>query len=120
MVPVGGGLWDRTVQIEGVRFRADESDVAGFNAVAPGYLPRSAHRSCPAAFDARDTATSPTVAIVNESFAHFFGRDAALGRRDGGARHLRSSASSATRNTRACDAVIATMAISADAARAIW
>ena len=82
MVPVGGGLWARNIQVEGYSFRADESDVAGFNAVAPGYFttigtPLVAGRP----FDARDTASSPHVAVVNESFArYFFGRDGALGR----------------------------------------
>jgi predicted permease len=83
VVPVGGGLWDRAVQVEGYRFRGDESDTAGFNAVAPGYFatlgtPLGAGRE----FDAHDTGTAPRVAIVNDSFARYFFRDAAaaLGR----------------------------------------
>ena len=82
MLPVGGGLWDRNVQVEGYRFRDDESDVAGFNAVAPAYFatigtPLRAGRE----FDARDTAASGKVAIVNESFArYFFGASPPLGR----------------------------------------
>lgn len=83
VVPVGGGLWDRTVQVEGYRFGGDESDAAGFNAVAPGFFatigtPLRAGRE----FDAHDTGTAPRVAIVNDSFARYFFRDAggALGR----------------------------------------
>ena len=83
VVPVGGGLWDRAVQVEGYRFRGDESDTAGFNAVAPGYFatlgtPLRAGRE----FGAHDTGTAPRVAIVNDSFARYFFRDAAaaLGR----------------------------------------
>ena len=83
VVPVGGGLWDRTIQVEGYRFRGDESDAAGFNAVAPGYFatigtPLRAGRE----FGAHDTGTAPRVAIVNDSFARYFFRDAAgaLGR----------------------------------------
>ena len=83
VVPVGGGLWDRTVQVEGYHFRGDESDVAGFNAVAPGFFatlgtPLRAGRE----FDAHDTGSAPRVAIVNDSFARYFFRGAAdaLGR----------------------------------------
>jgi predicted permease len=83
VVPVGGGLWDRTIQVEGYHFRGDESDSAGFNAVAPGYFatlgtPLRAGRE----FDAHDTDTAPRVAIVNDSFARYFFRDAggAIGR----------------------------------------
>ncbi|HEX6464296.1 MAG TPA: FtsX-like permease family protein, partial [Vicinamibacterales bacterium] len=63
-------------------FRSDESDVAGFNAVAPDYFatmgtPLVSGRS----FDAHDTAASARVAVVNDSFArYFFGDAGALGR----------------------------------------
>jgi predicted permease len=83
VLPIGGGLWTRGVQIEGYRFRADESDSVGFNVIAPDYFatlgtPLVLGRE----FDDRDTGTSPKVAIVNESFAHyFFGNAPALGRR---------------------------------------
>lgn len=83
VLPIGGGLWTRDVQIEGYRFRADESDSVGFNVIAPDYFatlgtPLVLGRE----FDDRDTGTSPKVAIVNESFAHyFFGNAPALGRR---------------------------------------
>src|SRR5262249_44153645 len=63
VLPVGGGLWDRNVQVEGYRFRDDEPDSAGFNAVASDYFatmgtPLRSGRE----FDARDTAASPRVA----------------------------------------------------------
>jgi predicted permease len=83
MIPLGGGLWDRTVQVEGYTFRSDESEAAGFNAVAPKYFatigtPLVSGRE----FDERDTNTSNKVAIVNESFArYFFGGRSPLGRR---------------------------------------
>jgi predicted permease len=82
VLPVGGGLWDRTIEVEGYRFRDDEPDSAGFNAVVPGYFqtigtPFVAGRD----FDARDTEQSARVAIVNDRFARtFFSPGAALGR----------------------------------------
>ena len=83
MLPAAGSLWDRRVQVDGYRFRPDESETVGFNAIAPGYFgtlrtPLLYGRE----FDARDTETSSKVAIVNESFArYFFGDESALGRR---------------------------------------
>jgi predicted permease len=82
VVPLSGGLWDRNIQVEGYRFRDNEPDVAGFNAVAPGYFatigtPLVSGR----AFDTRDTPTSAHVAIVNATFANYFFKDgSALGR----------------------------------------
>ena len=75
MLPLGGGLWDRRVQVEGYVFRPDEPEQVGFNVIGADYFatigtPIVAGRE----FDARETGTSPKVAIVNESFArHFFG-----------------------------------------------
>jgi putative ABC transport system permease protein len=76
VLPVGGGLWDRNVQVEGYRFRDGESDAVWFNAIAPDYFatigtPLLSGRD----FDTRDTAASPRVAIVNDSFARYFFRD---------------------------------------------
>jgi predicted permease len=76
VVPVSGGLWDRNVQVDGYQFRSDESDVVGFNAVSPDYFvtigtPMLFGR----AFDGRDTAVSPRVGIVNQSFARYFAND---------------------------------------------
>jgi predicted permease len=83
VLPVGGNLWDRRVHVEGYRFRQDESEQVGFNAIAPEYFatlgtPLLSGRE----FTHRDTETAPKVAIVNESFArYFFGEAPALGRR---------------------------------------
>jgi predicted permease len=82
VLPVTGSLWTRTVQVEGYRFRDDESDGVSFNVIAPGYFrtvgaPFRTGRD----FSVRDTAASAKVAIVNESFArYFFGTGSALGR----------------------------------------
>jgi hypothetical protein len=83
MLPVSGGLWDRSVQVDGYRFRPDEPDQVGFNVIAPEYFatlgtPLVSGRD----FDDRDTDTAPKVAIVNERFArYFFAGESALGRR---------------------------------------
>jgi putative ABC transport system permease protein len=82
VLPIGGGLWTRDIQVEGYTFRADEADSVGFNVIAPDYFqtvgtPLVLGRE----FDDRDTGTSSKVAIVNESFArYFFGEAPALGR----------------------------------------
>ena len=82
VLPIGGGLWTRGVQVEGYTFRADESDSVGFNVIAPEYFetlntPLILGRE----FNERDTGASTKVAIVNESFGRYFFRDApALGR----------------------------------------
>ena len=82
VLPIGGGLWTRSVQVEDYTFRADESDSVGFNVLAPSYFhtlgtPLILGRE----FDERDTGASSKVAIVNESFArYFFGDARALGR----------------------------------------
>ena len=82
VLPMGGGLWDRNIQVEGYRFREDEPDAAGFNAVAPGYFGTIGTSFVSGRdFDAHDTARSAPVAIVNDSFARaFFREGAALGR----------------------------------------
>ena len=82
MLPLGGDLWDRRVQVEGYVFRPDEPEQVGFNAIGPDYFatlktPMIVGRE----FDDRDTQDAPKVAMVNESFArHFFGNQNALGR----------------------------------------
>jgi predicted permease len=83
-MPVGGGLWTRTVQVEGYTFGAHESDSVGFNVIAPDYFetlgtPLIVGRE----FDERDTGAAPKVTIINESFARqfFTNAQAALGRR---------------------------------------
>jgi putative ABC transport system permease protein len=83
VMPIGGGLWTRVVQVEGYTFRSDESDSVGFNVIAPNYFetlgtPLIVGRE----FNERDTGVSPKVTIVNESFArYFFSSVSALGRR---------------------------------------
>jgi predicted permease len=82
VLPVAGGLWTRGIQVEGYTFRADESDSVGFNVIAPDYF---ATLGTPVLlgreFDDRDTGTSRSVAIVNQSFArYFFGNAPAVGR----------------------------------------
>jgi predicted permease len=81
IVPVSGSLWDRTIRVEG-DVASSEQTVA-FNAIGLGYFrtlatPVIAGRE----FDDSDTATSASVAIVNESFVRrFFSDGVALGRR---------------------------------------
>jgi predicted permease len=83
VIPISGGLWTRTIQVEGYTFRPDESDEVAFNVIAPKYFstlgtPLLSGRE----FDDRDTNTATKVAIVNESFArYFFGTQPVLGRR---------------------------------------
>ena len=82
MIPIGGGLWTRHVEVEDYTFRSDESEDVGFDVIAPRYFatvgtPLLAGRE----FDERDTNTAIKVAIVNESFArYFFGARSPLGR----------------------------------------
>lgn len=82
MLPAGGSLWDRTVEVEGYAFRREESNSVGFNVVTPDYFatlgtPLVAGRE----FNDRDTTAAPKAAIVNESFARYFFADrSAIGR----------------------------------------
>jgi predicted permease len=83
VLPVAGSLWARTVQVEGYRFRDDESDAVSLNATAPDYFATMATPFISGRdFDTRDTAASARVAIVNDSFVRYFFRDGrAVGRR---------------------------------------
>jgi predicted permease len=72
--PVGGNLWNENLVIGG----AVQKEAVNINSVGPGYfqalaIPLVSGRD----FDARDTPTSPKVAIVSQSFArqYFPGRD---------------------------------------------
>jgi len=82
-LPLTGDLWERTVQIDGAGTPAGERASVAFNVIGPRFFatmgtPLVAGRE----FDARDTGTSPNVAIVNERFARrFFGGQPAAGRR---------------------------------------
>ncbi len=83
VLPISGSLWVRDIEVEGYTFRSGEDETAAFNAIAPKYFltvetPLLAGRD----FGKRDTSDSGKVAIVNESFAHyFFGKASPLGRR---------------------------------------
>jgi predicted permease len=82
MLPIGGGLWDRSVQVEGHPFRPGEDDSAAFNAIAAKYFavtgtPLLLGRD----FNDRDTLTSSAVAIVNQAFVRaYFGGQPPLGK----------------------------------------
>ena len=82
ILPIGGGLWDRNVRVEGHASQSGEPENVAFNLIAPAYFatlgtPLREGRE----FTDRDTASSPFVAIVNESFARsFFGDRSAIGR----------------------------------------
>ncbi|HKE87177.1 MAG TPA: ABC transporter permease [Vicinamibacterales bacterium] len=82
ILPVGGGLWDRNVRVEGHASQTAEPEMVAFNAIAPQYFttlgtPLREGRE----FEERDTVSAPFVAIVNESFARsFFGERSAIGR----------------------------------------
>lgn len=83
VLPISGSLWDRDIQVEGYTFRTGEAQTAGFNAIAPRYFatvqtPLLQGRD----FNSRDSRSSRSVAIVNESFArYFFGAASPLGRK---------------------------------------
>jgi putative ABC transport system permease protein len=69
IIPVGGNWWNDFVRIDGAEKRKTEH-VPNFSRISPGYFKTLdiqflAGRD----FDDRDTATSPKVAIVNQSFA---------------------------------------------------
>lgn len=69
MVPLGGGEWNREVQVEGHAFRSGEDNTTLMNAIAPGYFrvtgtPILAGRD----FEERDESSASHFAIVNESF----------------------------------------------------
>lgn len=73
LLPIAGGLWTRSVRVDGYAFRPGESDSVAFNVIAPAYFatlrtPLVSGRE----FDGRDTPASSKVAIVNESFARYF------------------------------------------------
>jgi len=83
LLPASGVLVDVSVRVDGYAFRADESDMVGFNVVAPAYFATLGTRlAAGREFSETDTATSPKVAVVNETFARaFFHDESPLGRR---------------------------------------
>ncbi len=81
LTPVSGSTWNQRITVPG--YDAPESDrIAYFNAVAEGYFkalntPLLVGRD----LGARDSAASPTVAVVNETFAKkFFSGQSPIGR----------------------------------------
>jgi len=82
ILPVGGGLWDQGVRVEGHPSQSGEPQQVAFNIVAPRYFetlgtPLLSGRD----FNDRDTVSSPPVAIVNDRFARmFFGSGPVIGR----------------------------------------
>jgi predicted permease len=82
ILPLGGSLWMKDIQVEGRvsgpggpdgAGREYSADTSAFNVVGPAYfstlgMPLVSGRE----FDDRDRAQSPRVTIVNESFARFF------------------------------------------------
>jgi predicted permease len=77
ILPLGGGLWTRRVQVDGYTFRPGEDDTAALNAIAWRYFavtgtPILLGRD----FSERDTVGSSPVAIVNQKFVRelFAGR----------------------------------------------
>jgi predicted permease len=82
---LSGDEWDSTMSVEGHKNLDNEDNQAFMNAVSSDYfktmgVPMLAGRE----FDARDSGTKLTVAIVNRKFAtHFFGDKSPLGRHVG-------------------------------------
>jgi putative ABC transport system permease protein len=78
IVPVSGNGWNENLWIAGDEKR---QAVSRFNRVSPGYF--AAMKTAMLAgrdFDSRDTATSPRVAIVNETFVRkFLNRESPIG-----------------------------------------
>ena len=71
--PISGMEWNNHIQVEGYQPPSGEEPLVWFDWVTPGYFatlrtPLLAGRN----FDSRDTATSPPVAIVNETLARRF------------------------------------------------
>jgi putative ABC transport system permease protein len=82
MTPIGGGVWDSELIIDGYTARSARDVTVNFNQVSPGYFetlgtPLLAGRD----FNPYDTPQSPTVAIVYETFVkRYFAGANPLGR----------------------------------------
>jgi predicted permease len=73
VLALGGGLWTRRIEIDGKPAASGEGETVGFNVIAPGYFALvGTSLTAGREFDARDTASAPRVAIVNESFARYY------------------------------------------------
>jgi predicted permease len=77
--------WDNSVTIEGYTAKPGEDIDPHMNQVTPGYFEAvGVHVLAGRGITAKDTANSPKVAVVNESFAkRYFGASPAVGRRIG-------------------------------------
>jgi len=77
--------WDNSVTIEGYAAKPGEDVDPHMNQVTPGYFGAlGVHVLAGRGITAKDTANSPKVAVVNESFAkRYFGASPAVGRRIG-------------------------------------
>ncbi len=84
-IPTGGNEWDEGITIAGYNAKTGEDMDPHFNSVTPGYFDAlGIHVLDGRDFTAKDTVTSPRVAIVNASFAkHYFGNQSPVGRRFG-------------------------------------
>jgi predicted permease len=80
-----GNEWDNSVTIEGYAAKPGEDLDPHMNQVTPGYFDTlGIHVLAGRGFLAKDTANSPKVAVVNESFVtRYFGASPAVGRRIG-------------------------------------
>ena len=73
IVPMSGSAWNNNIRIDGSAGQEGSATLSNFNQVGPGYFrtmgtPLLGGRD----FDERDAATSPKVAIVNETFSRRF------------------------------------------------
>ncbi|MBZ5500215.1 MAG: ABC transporter permease [Acidobacteriia bacterium] len=71
--PISGAEWNQNIQIDGHQPPAGQEPLVHLNSIAPGYFatvrsPLLAGRD----IDSRDVATTPHVAVVNETMAHSF------------------------------------------------
>jgi predicted permease len=67
--PVSGNFWNQNVIVDG----KVQTEISNFNSVGPGYFDALGIQFVAGRdFDARDTLTSPNVAIVTESFARTY------------------------------------------------
>src|SRR5206468_5670372 len=85
-VPILHGYeWDSSMSVEGHQAKDGEDMQAFMNAISPEYFKTMGITLLEGRdFDARDTGTKTTVAIVNRKFAtHFFGDKSAIGRHIG-------------------------------------
>ncbi|GLC25095.1 ABC transporter permease [Roseisolibacter agri] len=83
LTPVGGASWSEAVEVEGYTPRTRDDAQVWFNRVDRGYFATMGMRlRSGREFDARDAATAPGAAIVNEAFARkYFRTPNVVGRR---------------------------------------